>query len=278
MMIITCGRKNNVNCLARDLALRFDDLCANGANSTTSLRALMLANERTERTVYILIGLGGSGKTYQANKKKDINALNNVKTTIISANSYFYCPDGKYRFDSERLDHYHKLAFMEYLSALDKRDPVVIVDNTNIFARHRIPYLDAAADAYYKWHHVLVGGFDHDFAEFCQQRSNHGLDSSYLKKMADLYEPPSETPSIIPKEECGWNPNWKFKMLLNTKIAPSNAGKCRLCKQIVGSSNKNADDVCTVCEIETSKNVVVTGKKPVVQQIAQGYFWGRGAT
>ena len=173
----------------------------------------MNPNLPTDRLVFILSGLSGAGKTYMAEKKVAVNANHGVKTTRISTNDWFRRPDGSWKFDPELLPEYHELAFADYVAALDVADPVVIVDNTNIFQKHRRPYEQEAAARRYTCVNVVVGMFDPDFVSFCAARTQHGVDLAYIGLMARKYELPatSWTGDVlrVTREECGWTPDWR---------------------------------------------------------------------
>ena len=166
----------------------------------------MEPNSPEERTVYLMNGLSGAGKTWHAERKVQLNAQHGVKTTRISTNDWFNTADGKWVFDESQLEHYHQLAFEEYLTALEAQDPVIIVDNTNLYERHRVPYQEAAYNNHYRYVNVLVGAFDPTFAKFAWLRSNRGLTWSKQLGSAARYEKPLGHRILIPKEACGWSP------------------------------------------------------------------------
>jgi signal recognition particle receptor subunit beta len=84
---------------------------------------------KTDKTVIILRGASGAGKTFAA---KTIRALNPSRCVIVSADDYFIGKDGVFRFDGSKISNAHTDCFNKYMAAIDNPGvEVVVVANTN---------------------------------------------------------------------------------------------------------------------------------------------------
>jgi len=93
----------------------------------------------TPLRVTILRGISGSGKTTWARAQKET-------ARIISTDACFEA-SGTYTFDATKLHEYHRRTFRDFLEAVLRKEPWIIVDNTNIKLWEFMPYV-AAAEAY----------------------------------------------------------------------------------------------------------------------------------
>lgn len=75
--------------------------------------------------VVILRGISGSGKSTWAKGQSG--------AVVVSADDYFLQADGNYRYVAEDIHEAHKTCYRAFMDALARRDPLIIVDNTNIF-------------------------------------------------------------------------------------------------------------------------------------------------
>lgn len=87
--------------------------------------------------VIILRGISGSGKSTWVKN----NAAN---ATVVSADNFFVQPDGSYVFDETKLQEAHRTCYAEFLAALERKDDLVVVDNTNVTAWEMSPYIALA--------------------------------------------------------------------------------------------------------------------------------------
>lgn len=88
-----------------------------------------------KKTVYILRGVSGSGKSTVAEE-----LIKDRKGVICTADDYFETPDG-YKFDVRNLGHAHAACKAKFLDALttDEYD-VIVVANTNTTAKEYESY------------------------------------------------------------------------------------------------------------------------------------------
>ena len=95
--------------------------------NTTSAKTTATTTVRPPLKLLILRGCPGSGKTVLATKTK---AFTNGKWKVVSADNFFYKPDGMYVFDRKKLQDAHNQCFTDAYNYLTKGFNV-IVDNTN---------------------------------------------------------------------------------------------------------------------------------------------------
>lgn len=87
--------------------------------------------------VVILRGISGSGKSTWVKN-------NAVNSTVVSADNFFVQADGNYVFDETKLQEAHRTCYREFLTALERKDELIVVDNTNITAWEMSPYIALA--------------------------------------------------------------------------------------------------------------------------------------
>lgn len=81
--------------------------------------------------VTVLRGISGSGKSTWASQQD---------AAVFSTDAYFVV-DGEIRYDPTRLKEFHGNNLRAFIAALQRREPWVIVDNTNINAWEYSPYI-----------------------------------------------------------------------------------------------------------------------------------------
>jgi predicted ABC-type ATPase len=139
----------------------------------------------------ILSGPSGAGKSTVA---KNLTAsLPRVCYAILSADDFFTKRgNGVYDFDPKLLPEAHKACYLDFVSAINIRVPLVIVDNTNISGWEIAPY--------YRYAEVM--GYDVSITklivrpEVCAARNVHGVPAKAVESMAK-------------RHGGGWCPHWK---------------------------------------------------------------------
>lgn len=92
-------------------------------------------NLNQQKTVFILRGLSGSGKSSYARRMErcfTIESESRVNTIIVSADHLFETPGGEYAFDASRLGEAHAQCMARFLRAIRMGVQRIIVDNTNV--------------------------------------------------------------------------------------------------------------------------------------------------
>jgi predicted kinase len=90
--------------------------------------------------VTILRGISGSGKSTWAKTQAP-------QAYVVSTDTYFIQPDGSIQFDGSKLKEFHGRAFRDFMEAVFRKEPWIVVDNTNILMAEFAPYV-AVAEAY----------------------------------------------------------------------------------------------------------------------------------
>jgi len=133
------------------------------------------------KTVYILAGINGSGKSTAAAKIiKD-----HPKGVVVSADKYMVDAKGKWLFDPTRLGLCHSLCQEAFHEALHENQETIVVDNTNLCHDHRWVY---AQHALSKGYDVTILVFDTEI-ETALKRNVHGVPRHTLenqKRKLDL--------------------------------------------------------------------------------------------
>jgi predicted kinase len=140
------------------------------------------------KTLYIMRGIPGSGKSTQAKKLVGAGKIFSTDDLIEATgdyNGFFASMSVKGDFTPLRQMHEQNLnnvkaAFAEGVSP-------IIVDNTNLSAREAAPYVKAATENNYdvKIIDVGLGGAD---AETLTKRNKHNVPLEGIKRMIDKYK------------------------------------------------------------------------------------------
>lgn len=93
--------------------------------------------------LYLARGIPGSGKSHRA-----LELAGGDESLIHSADKYFV-REGVYTFDLAQRGNAHAQCRDGALAAIARRDPVVIIDNTNVTVKEMKPYALAAFEAGY---------------------------------------------------------------------------------------------------------------------------------
>jgi tRNA uridine 5-carbamoylmethylation protein Kti12 len=133
----------------------------------------------------------GSGKTtLTKNIVKELKN-NNLDVVIHSTDEYFM-ENGKYMFDINKLEEYHKKNFQQFTNSIKQGFDVVICDNTNIAPWQTEPYTKIARENGYK---VIIFTLNPrelqkhiDSQKVTPEKPDaHGVGEDVLKRMIDEY-------------------------------------------------------------------------------------------
>lgn len=135
-----------------------------------------------KNTVVLMRGLPGSGKDHFASLNfKDKNAV------ICSADDYFI-RDGLYEFNQETLGAAHRYCLKKFIKALLRRDPLIVLSNTNTVYSEMRDYIEYASEASYT---IRLQEPDTDWKrnpEGCYMRNCHGVSLETIQAMAKRYQ------------------------------------------------------------------------------------------
>lgn len=105
---------------------------------------------RDEKTMYLLRGLPGSGKTTLGNELFRLYSRLKESVQHISADDYFTAPDGTYKYVSADIGKAHEYCQNRVYQACRTSHDVVIVSNTLTREFELEPYLNMAAEYHYR--------------------------------------------------------------------------------------------------------------------------------
>jgi predicted kinase len=151
------------------------------------------------KTLYILRGIPGSGKTTHAKRLAGTNGA------VISADDYFM-RDGEYCFDASKLGEAHAACFRRAVWTLLRteiahvtmsvREPSIlepvssiVIDNTNILNIEVAPYVLLAQA--YGWEHKIIAVHTEksSVVAACAARNTHGVPVDVAVRMHELLIP-----------------------------------------------------------------------------------------
>ncbi len=136
------------------------------------------------KTVFIMRGISGSGKSSMAAKLATPGA-------ICSADTWFMGPNG-YSFRQQDLAAAHGECLRKFIQLVFENVDNVVVDNTNLREWEYISYLRIARMAgyvveFYEFIPPLDEGFTAYVTE-CAGRNTHGLDYAACKRQATAFQ------------------------------------------------------------------------------------------
>ena len=146
--------------------------------------------------VKILSGVSGSGKSTLA---KNIRAVTHQAAThpafsvTVSADDFFM-KDGKYLFDPSKLGEAHASCFRSFIEAMreihtyqrrdggmmDRRNDLIIVDNTNTTVEEIAPYVLGASAFGYECEIITIMLATDDDLQKCVVRNTHKIPASVI--------------------------------------------------------------------------------------------------
>ena len=139
-------------------------------------------NEGVTKTVIIMVGLPGSGKSTFIKKLPGA-------PVICSADHYFE-QGSEYKFDATKLGAAHTQCRNKAALAMHQNAPTIVIDNTNLADKEREPYETLAQQNGYKILYVVFEPNKQDVKKLAR-RNLHGVDAAKIEVMAKRFRPPS---------------------------------------------------------------------------------------
>lgn len=153
------------------------------------------------KTLILIRGLPGSGKSTYAQGIASSYFLDGGRTVAVCSTDDYHMVDGEYVFQPSRLGEFHNANQLQAGSYMAHGIELVIVDNTNIKRREMKPYIDYAKGFEYDIKEVIVGeerllpelgdACPYKFADYidmCAKRNTHGVPRDVIEKMARKFE------------------------------------------------------------------------------------------
>jgi predicted kinase len=139
------------------------------------------------RTVYIMRGIPGSGKSTVAERLvESYGYCGPGPAPVIHSTDDLCMVDGEYQFDIELAPARHEQNLQNFLGSLEKGVEAVIVDNTNVKTEQYAPYVEAAEAAGYA---VVFVELAHPSLEVSVERNTHGVPVEAINQMILDWEP-----------------------------------------------------------------------------------------
>ncbi|ETW01232.1 hypothetical protein H310_06818 [Aphanomyces invadans] len=162
---------------------------AKPALASTSLRSALQDQVPLEpKTVVIMRGQPGSGKSTLSRTIQAMARSLGHDVAVCSADTYFDTPLGYYH-DKSQLTAAHDACKRAFSDAIEASAPVVIVDNTHSCLWEYEPYRTAALEAEYRVVVVEVGCDDVSTAIRTGLRNSHGVGIDVILRMHHRWEP-----------------------------------------------------------------------------------------
>jgi len=137
-----------------------------------------VGREKIMSKVVVMRGIPGSGKsTYVEERYPD--------ATVLSADHFF---EELGKFDSKLLPMAHSKCFHEFLLALDRGDPLIVVDNTNVHVWEFINYVHVAMMMGHSVEVISIMAKTIEEVKTCVGRNLHEVGSEAISHMALEFE------------------------------------------------------------------------------------------
>jgi len=122
----------------------------------------------------LMVGASGAGKTTAT-----LALCMTYPSMVVCSADSFFLNEGVYSFQYSRLGEAHKTCQRKFEAAVCRKEPLVVVDNTNVNAKERAFYIRTAMDnGYTVIIHVLESPVD-----ICAARNVHGVTRDIVERM-----------------------------------------------------------------------------------------------
>lgn len=141
------------------------------------------------KTVYLLIGLPGSGKSSQAQIIRAFGDYKEKKSIVVSADHFFVNKlTGVYTFDVAHLGAAHNNCQIEFTRSTVMEYDHIVVDNTNLTRKDRKFYIEQAKEFGYSVQLITIGEFTDEACELYASRNVHGVPLDKIILMRDKWK------------------------------------------------------------------------------------------
>lgn len=135
------------------------------------------------KTVIIMCGIPGSGKSYTVGKIKEHYESKNIEVVVCSSDHFMMNDKGEYDFHPSKLVYTHRQCQEKFYKSLEKDNIVIIVDNTNVRIKDLRYYEKAALDKSFKTIIVESDSDWKDNPEYCAKINTHNVPYDKIKEM-----------------------------------------------------------------------------------------------
>lgn len=145
------------------------------------------------KTLYIMRGLPGSGKSTRAREICHEAFKMGADGAVICSTDSFFIVGGKYVFNRDNIGWNHTQNQQRVEDLMRHKVNVIIVDNTNTTQKEMAPYKHFAVDYGYEIREVIIGAesmrVDLDaYITTCVERNTHGVPRESIEKMARRFQ------------------------------------------------------------------------------------------
>lgn len=129
-------------------------------------------------TLFIMRGLPGSGKSTLARQLGG----------VVYSTDDFFMVNGEYRFDASKLAVFHQMNQDRIKDAMQSREPIIVVDNTNVEAWQIRPYVCLADQYGYRIEIKMPETLWMWDVDVLVERNTHKVPKETLQKMKDRFQ------------------------------------------------------------------------------------------
>lgn len=135
------------------------------------------------KTVIIMCGIPGSGKSYTVGKIKEHYESKNIEVVVCSSDHFMMNDKGEYDFHPSKLAYTHKQCQEKFCNSLLKDNIVVIVDNTNVKIKDLKYYENMTEKQSATVLFVESNSLWKDNVDECFKRNTHNVPYDKIKEM-----------------------------------------------------------------------------------------------
>uniref|UniRef100_A0A915BJQ6 Smr domain-containing protein n=1 Tax=Parascaris univalens TaxID=6257 RepID=A0A915BJQ6_PARUN len=161
-------------------------------DGTTDLENIKRCIKNGHPVLLLMRGVPGSGKSYLARE-----LLAGTNGVVHSTDNYFI-ENGVYTFDANKLQEFHLRNLKEAKNAMSNGIKPIIIDNTNIYARHMQAYITQAVKFLYEIYFVEPQTEWKMEANECARRNTHSIAVEKISYLLETFEAVSLREMIKP--------------------------------------------------------------------------------